>query len=372
MLSYLMMAFFLLMLSFRAFDPLSNALKSFSFTDIYYQILSQTSAPDTSRVVTIVDMTNIYRRGEMAKLFEDIQAANPRVVGVDVVFDAEKDDWEGNDSLIHVAQTYSNMFFSVKYLDFDEKKGEFTKETHSFFSKYTDIKEGFCNVPRGGQYDMTKRNVFRRCKSNGKTKPSLVSQVASAYCGKNLWKDGKEEMQVNFSPMEFKVLTPTDVKKHPELIRDRIVMVGAMYEDTDFHWTPVGKIAGVRLLSYAVQTFLEKKDVKVIPEYMTCITSFFITLLICYFIRAYQKRTNASKNLFIKFLIGSSYVMSIFMFFITSILLCISFLIFTLTNITVNLAWAISSIAFITTSSNLYKAIKEYYDHRRATVTASS
>ena len=132
MLAYLMMGFFALMLCIKAFDPLSNALKSFSFTDIYYQILSQTAVPDTSHVVTIVDMTKLYRRGDIAQLLEDIEKAGPRVVGVDVVFDVEKDDFDGNDSLIHVAQTYDNIIFSVKFLEFDEKQDQYTKEIHSF------------------------------------------------------------------------------------------------------------------------------------------------------------------------------------------------------------------------------------------------
>lgn len=360
MLAYLMMGFFALMLCIKAFDPLSNALKSFSFTDIYYQILSQTAVPDTSHVVTIVDMTKLYRRGDIAQLLEDIEQAKPRVVGMDVVFDVEKDDFEGNDSLIHVAQTYDNIIFSVKFLEFDEKQDQYTKEIHSFFTQYVDVKEGFCNVPRSGQYDATKRTLLRHAHSLGKEHLSLAVKVTSDYIGRPMADDGEDQIMVNFSPKKFHVLTPEEVKTHPELITDRIVMVGAMYEDTDYHWTPAGRIPGVELLAYGIQTMLEKKEVRQLPPFLTYLLSFFISLFYCYFSSRYKNATANSSNMFVRFVIGSTYILSIITFFFTSLLVFITFLIFATTDITINLAWAISSLAFMGASTNMYKALKDY------------
>lgn len=363
-LAYLMMGFFALMLCIKTFDPLSNALMSFSFTDIYYQILSQTAVPDTSHVVTIVDMTKLYRRGDIAQLLEEIEKGRPRVVGVDVVFDVEKDDFEGNDSLIHVAQTYDNMVFSVKFLEFDEKQNQYTKEIHSFFTQYVDVEEGFCNVPRSGQYDATKRTLLRRVRSLGKDHPSLAVKVVQDYIGRPVDSDGEDQLMVNFSPKKFHVLTPEEVREHPELIEDRIVMVGAMYEDTDYHWTPAGRIPGVELLAYGIQTMLEKKEVIQLPSFLTYLLSFAISLLYCYFSSSYKRVTANSSNMFVRFVIGSSYVLSVITFLFTSIVVFITFLVFAITDITINLAWAISSMAFMGTSTNMYKALRDYVRNR--------
>ena len=360
----MIMGFFALMLSIKSFDPLSNALRSFSFTDIYYQILSQTTVPDTSRVVTIVDMTQIYRRGQMAQVLQDIQAARPKVVGIDVVFDLEKDDFEGNDSLIRIAQDYGNMVFSMKSLDFDEDNGGYTKEIHSFLTNYVDVKEGASNVPRGGQYDVLKREIMRRILSMGRELPSLPALVASEYTGRELWKEDEATIGINFSPKVFDVLSPEEVRQHPELIEGRVVMLGAMYEDSDTHWTPIGKIPGVELLAYGIQTMLEKKEVIQLPSFLTYLLSFAISLLYCYFSSYYKRVTANSNNMFVRFVIGSSYVLSVITFLFTSIVVFITFLVFAITDITINLAWAISSLAFMGTSTNMYKALRDYVRNR--------
>lgn len=358
-LAYALMGFFAQMLSIKSFDPLSNALKSFSFTDIYYQILSETSEPDTSRVVTIVDITSVYRRGDMAQVLMDIESLKPKAVGVDVVFDLEKDDFDGNDSLIDVASTYDNIVFSVKYQDFDEKTNQFTKEIHSFFTNYIDVKEGYCNVARGSLYDSTKRTLTRRTCSMGEEKPSLPIHTLSVYTGIDM-SEGEATVNINFSPKEFSVLTPDQILEHPELIQDRIVMVGAMYEAADFHWTPVGKIAGVKLLAYGMQTLLEKKEVKKLPFTSMCVLSFLVTLMFCYFRQTYASLTGSSKSLFVRFIIGSSYIQSICTFLISSTLLGIGFLTFSLFSISINLTWALSSIAFLGTGASLYSALSDY------------
>lgn len=69
-----------------------------------------------------------------------------------------------------------------------------------------------------------------------------------------------DDVNINFSPTYFHVLSPEEVISHPELIQDIIVLVGAMYEDADCHWTPIGKIAGVELLAYGVQSLLYGKE----------------------------------------------------------------------------------------------------------------
>ncbi|MGM9679554.1 MAG: CHASE2 domain-containing protein [Bacteroidaceae bacterium] len=364
-LSYMIMGFFALMLSIKSFDPLSNALRSFSFTDIYYQILSQTTVPDTSRVVTIVDMTQIYRRGQMAQVLQDIQAASPKVVGIDVVFDLEKDDFEGNDSLIRIAQDYGNMVFSMKSLDFDEDNGGYTKEIHSFLTNYVDVKEGASNVPRGGQYDVLKREIMRRILSMGRELPSLPALVASEYTGRELWKEDEATIGINFSPKVFDVLSPEEVRQHPELIEGRVVMLGAMYEDSDTHWTPIGKIPGVELLAYGIQTMLEKREVRHLPSFLTYLISFFLSLAYCYFIVYFKHTTASSDSMFVRFIVGSAYVVSMITFLFTTLLLFVAFLVFALSDISVNLALAISSMAFMGTSINMYKALWDYFSNMR-------
>lgn len=154
------------------------------------------------------------------------------------------------------------------------------------------------------------------------------------------------------------------IKEHPELIEGRIVMVGAMYEDIDYHWTPVGKIPGVELQAYGIQTILEKNEVRRLPSFLTYMLSFVISLFYCYFFSVYKNVTVNSSNMFIRFIMGSTYILSIITFLFTSVLVFVTFLIFATTNITINLAWAISSLAFMGASTNMYKTLKDYINER--------
>jgi len=362
--AFAMMGFItLVVISIKPLNPIAMAVKSFSFTDIYYSILDETTAPDTSRAVVIVDMTQLYRRGQLAKVLCDIESCNPKVVGVDVVFDVEKDDFYGNDSLMVLASQNNNLVFALKLLDYENDSIGYTTEIHSFFDKYIDFREGFVNVPRGGLYDEMKRVIPLRVKSGGRDVLSMAAQTMSLYIGNDDWKNEKKnDVKINFCPKSFLVLQPDEVLDHPEMLEDRIVLLGAMYEDADFHWTPVGKIAGVELLAYGIQTLLEKNEVKTLPVFPQLIISFCLTLLIFSLQLKYKHGLGESSNLFVRFVIGSSYVLNILTFLFTSVFIGICFLIFYYTRISINLGWTLASLPFLISSKNLYDAIVCYID----------
>ncbi len=93
-------------------------------------------------------------------------------------------------------------------------------------------------------YDSMKRKLPLSEKYNGKRYPSLVVQIANEYAGKDMARGRTEDININFRRTAFRVLQPEEVKEHPELINGQIVLFVAIYEDSDMHWAPYGKIAG--------------------------------------------------------------------------------------------------------------------------------
>lgn len=126
-------------------------------------------------------------------------------------------------------------------LDWANDSVGYTKAIHSFFQEFVDIKEGTSNMPRS-LYDSMKRKLPLSEKYNGKRYPSLVAQIANEYTGKDMTRGRTEDININFRRTAFHVLQPEEVKAHPELINGQIVLFGAMYEDSDMHWSPVGKL----------------------------------------------------------------------------------------------------------------------------------
>lgn len=344
----------------KPLDPVKRAIKDFSFTDIYYEILKEGSVPDTSRIVTIVDMTRLTSRTEIARLLSDIEKHNPKVIGLDVCFDNEGEDFEGNDSLIAVASEHKNIVYSMKMLDWANDSIGWTKCIHSFFHEITPLTEGTTNMPRA-LYDNMKRKVPVYERYEGKWLPSFVTQVSNAYAERDLVGGRTEDVKINFSPTVFRTLAPEQVDSHPELIEGQIVLVGAMYEDADRHWTPVGKIAGVELLAYGVHSIIYSNEIKDMPFPLLCLISLVVIFLVEVIQHWYLKTMARSNRIFIRHIIGSTYVMSILTFLFTSVLLGLSFLVFKLYGLSFNLAWALSVITFLGTSRSMYTALTDYF-----------
>ena len=135
-----------------------------------------------------------------------------------------------------------------------------------------------------------------------------------------------------------------------------------MYEDADCHWTPIGKIAGVELLAYGVQSLLYDKEVHNLPFPLLCLVSIVLIFFVEVLQHMYLNKTSKAKSIFVRYIIGSTYIMSIFTFLFTSILLGLSFLVFKLYNLSFNLAWALSVITFLGTSRSMYNALHDYFN----------
>ena len=74
-------------------------------------------------------------------------------------------------------------------------------------------------------------------------------------------------------------MPPDSVYEYRHLIEDRIVLYGAMTEEADMHYTPMGKIAGVKLLAYAIETLLKHNEIKEVPMWVTWLLNFLLMVM---------------------------------------------------------------------------------------------
>lgn len=348
----------------KPLDPLKKTIEEFSFTDIYYQIRSEGN-PDSSRAITIVDITNVIERADIAQTLVDIEKHHPKVIGVDCLFESIGEDLEGNEAVIDVAGKYKNIVFAEAMTDWENDSVGWANAKHSFFAELVDIKEGTINYKRT-LYDSMKRTAAISETYQGKQVPSFVTQLANLYADSAIVSVSRsEDININFSKTYFHVLQPHDIAAHPELIEDHIVLFGAMNSVNDLHWTPLGRIPGVELQAYAVQSIILSKEIHDIQFVPFCIISLFIIFFVQVLQSLYIKRTSASGNLFIKHVVGSTYILNILTFLFTSVFIGISFFVFARYNISINLGWALSAIAFLETSRDLYASIKEYINSKR-------
>lgn len=336
----------LLALNLSFLSPVAQVMRNFSLTDIYYHILKDTGSSEPSHVITIVDMTDIIDRDALASVIEDIEECRPKVLAVDMLFSGERDDSIGNAHLIRVAQQYPNIVYSYKLGDYVDDSVGYTSELHSFFTDEVSVKEGFTNFERT-LYGAMKRSVSVRRRVNGEVRNSLALQVADIYADGKLEKVEADDYHINFCPRTYHVIPADSILQHRQWVENRIVLFGAMHEQIDTHTTPLGDIPGVELIAYSIQTMLEQAEVRH-PSVLFTIVFSFVVVLVTYLLRlAYMRWAKKRKSEWLRFMLTSTFVVALVMFFWSAVLVGIGFFIFYTTNLSVNLGWALAAIPFL-------------------------
>jgi CHASE2 domain-containing sensor protein len=146
---------------------------------------------------------------------------------------------------------------------------------------------------------------------------------------------------------------------HPELIEDRIVLLGAMKEETDMHYTPLGKIAGTELLAYGITTMLKHDEVKVISGWPMWVVSFIVVMLIT-FVRVQYLEFAKKRKIIVRTVLTLGLAVGLVVFSVVAVLMWIAFILFCQYNISFNLGYAIAASAVLPSAINLYDTIVNY------------
>lgn len=337
----------------KVFNPIAEILDDYSFTDFYYKLQAGAGVQDTSRIVTIVDMTELRKRRDFADLFMEVNALKPKAVGVDVVFEGYKEeDLEGDTLLDMAVKQLQNFVFSYKIID--SMDGE---TVHSFFTPSDSVTEGFTNMPRQ-LYGGMKRSVSIGRDVGGVVQPSFIKRVADIYAGQEVTALADKDLNINFSPKYYRVVPYDSIFENRDLIEDHLVLIGAMKEEGDMHYTPQGKIAGVELLAYAAETMLMQSEIKHASTGVTIIVSFFVVFFSVILLSKYKDFTTKKKTLG-HVLLSTSLVRGLLVCGWVSVIVWITFLLFCRYNYSISLVIAMSAIALIYMATNLYDSIKD-------------
>jgi CHASE2 domain-containing sensor protein len=235
-----LLSFLFINISF--FNPMKKAIKDFSFLDVYYA--KNFNASNTINKDIIIINAEHRSRFELSYLLENVSKAQPKVIGVDIIFKDKKDT--SSDSLLLKSLNYSNVVNS--YL-IDNKT-----LTTSFSQPLNDDNLGFVNF----NFD-NKTNVIRDFigikKIDTQEYRSFPSEVAELYLNEKWDSDyynskisrrnrikyyGRQDSFMSFGFDEFMLLSDKSI------IRDKIVLIGYLggpmgseYDVEDKHFTPL-------------------------------------------------------------------------------------------------------------------------------------
>ena len=336
------------------FNPIERAIENFSMTDVCYQVENRTQVPDTSRIITIVDISEVKDRVKIAEMVDSINAAEPAVVAFDVIFDPLIGTDEVNMRLLESLSALPVSRYAFMMKEWDQQQHSFTIPFRSYFFFDEFEQDGYVNTPESADGSTLRTFSLNRV-FLGDTIESFPLKIASAY-DKRLEGMRGEDRLIDFSPTYFPEINWNNIGGNEHLLRDRIVIVGALHDLVDNHYTSIGRIAGVKVVAHSVQTLLENRNVRHADTWLTII----VTFLMVYFTQLWQhflvKKMWSSTSTFWLFARRSESLISLLTFFWVCLITFFNFLVFRMQNLSFDLLWMLCGVAIVEEARGFYRA----------------
>ena len=317
-------------------NPIANAIDDFSVTDIFFEIQHDESKAKINDMITLVDMTELNDRGDIAILLQEINSCDPLVIGVDIIFEGKKDNMLANEMLLEAVNTLGDKaVYSQKLVDYNSDNEAFARSVHSFFTDEAPIIEAYVNLNDDMEGKRIRDfSIKQRLVDN--TVLSFPATIAARF-NNSVQQLGCDNLLINFKNETFPVVKHDEIMEKAELIKGHIILVGTMLEEQDMHNTPLGKMPGLELQAYSTLTLLEQKVIRKTPRWI----DWMIALLVCYLMEItldlvwqfVKKRVYSGICVFIK----ESNIVSIILLFIWMAVVCWTmFIVFVKCSIIIN------------------------------------
>lgn len=352
------------------FNPIKRALDNFYLSDIYYQILRDSGQERKNDLITIVDATQLYDRGRIGCMFEEIAECEPAVVGVDCIYQGFRGDTLGTNRLVEGAFSLDKPIFAVKLKEYDAEKEAYSKVVHSVmcmpgFEEY--ILDGFTNV----SYDNSRSTVRKFVTDmvvNKDTLHSLAYMVAAAYRDDTKELSSLEPQLINYSPTRFNVVPYDSIAEYSNLIKDHVVIVGAMDDDADKHFTPYGLRPGTEIQAYMAQTLIEHDTKRNVNFFVVLLVSAIVIWLTDVMQTGIGEMRKKCKNALLSFLLETALFKNIINLIWIGILVYINFILFAYWDLYFNPAIMLTCIALLVEARLFYdsasKALNLYKEKK--------
>lgn len=260
------------------FDPIKVAFDDFYMSDIYYELL-HTDKPAIDNDIVIVDMTELQAREDIARVISDIKECHPKVLCVDLIFERRSFDHTSDEALINAIESGScRQLYSCKLRDYNPEKEAFSDCLYSFFSDIDSLDWGYTNylqVRMGG----CTRETSQHQKVNSQTLYSLPYLAACIFADKEPQEAQVNERKIMYEDVDFNIVSCGKVRQEADKLKDKVVILGTIAEEADMHFTPLGKMAGVKVLAYSARTYMKGNEIKEINR----LVGLLIALVVCWF-----------------------------------------------------------------------------------------
>lgn len=342
-------------------DPLCRAINNFHLSDMFFQIMDDTGEKTESSLITIVDVSNLHGRGEIANVIDEINEYEPAVLGIDIIFEGLKNDTIGSERVAEAILNTSQPVVAFQLTQYDNEKDIFTQSRHSFFTTDGHITEGFSNID-ADMLDGNIRKIQSEMSFQKKNVGSLSYEIAKAFDSKVAKEQpASGKRMIDFSPTHFPVVSYDSIAENSALLEGRIVLLGCTHEKEDTHYSPYGRTPGVLIQAYAVQTFLENKQMDVFSDNVAILVSCLVILLTQIFKDRLNRLISKLRNRYVRQLFNLPLVKQIINFVWIAFLIWIDFLVFVRYGYYIPFTAILLSTALLGDAEEVYDSILDIF-----------
>jgi len=280
-------------------DPVAKAIGDFDVYDIVYSKLREEQKADTN--IVLVNLGNLSRK-EIAEQIKLINEYKPRVIGIDVLFEEEKDSF-GDSVLADAFYSTKNLALVSKLTDFNDGDDLFDSIKYSVSNFSHHSSNGFANLPNDDEVNFRTIREFQPFANVIDKRvaafSSKIVQLGDSTAYSNMAERDNETERINFvgNYDKFYYLDAGqlfDEKNNLNFMKDKIVLLGFMGLDLntktfeDIYFTPLNKryagksfpdMYGVVIHANIISMILSGNYINELPKWLSMIISF----LICYF-----------------------------------------------------------------------------------------
>lgn len=342
-------AFILISEKIGIFDPIKAAFDDFYMTDVYYEMLHSAS-PDEDEDIVVVDMTSLTTRDEIAKVITEIKSCSPKVLCIDLIFERQSFDFTDDIALINSLQTGDCLqVLPCKLRAYDKDDGAFKDCLYSFVSKFDKsnmLRWGYSNyyqIRMGGCSRET--SIYQQLGDS--VAYSLPYVVACLYQGRKSQKEDVNERLIMYEDVDFCTINCDSVRQNADKLKGKIVILGTITEEADMHFTPLGKMPGVKVVAYSIRTYLRGNEIKWLGKFYCLLIALLVWLFAAWVDYWIEQRHPIMFAILAK----------ICNFFIGASLIWLSFELYCRYNYYINLLYTLLGLAIVEDVREMYSGV---------------
>lgn len=285
-----LLAFLLSMTLMAPFSTSVSALFStpekndFTITD-FYNIVADSRAVsylDDNIVIVNIDRSD---RNEIADIISVATLAGARAIGLDVMFEDERD----GDAPLLDAIRQAPVIVQPLTMKQTAAHDTFAVRSASYFYTVPGATESYyaaASMPSRYERSMVREMRTFFPTDSAAAVPSFavaLARVADPEAAARLEDRGNDLEMINYHSRRFRTIEPDEILDRADELNGRVVLIGALSESGDLHQTPVNSsMPGVMIHAHSLATILDGGYMSAFPKsanmLIGCILCFIIVL----------------------------------------------------------------------------------------------